>query len=94
MSEAVVGSLNIPNVIAYLATLDQQLPMFVITDHPTDWPDFYVARLHLTLPEDVAMPLAIMDPDLEALQETLEALGLTKVMRNPDDDPIILETWL
>lgn len=91
---AVAGSLSIPNTIAYLATLDARLPMFVITDHPTDWPDFYVARLHLTLPHDIPLPVTIMDPDLERLQETMQALGLTKLMRSPQDDPIIVESWI
>lgn len=94
MTEAVEGSLNIPNMIAYLATLNHRLPMFTITDHPTDWPDFYVARLFLTLPDVVDLPVVIMDPDLENLRETMEALGLTCLPRSPGDNPIILESWL
>jgi hypothetical protein len=94
MSDAVAGSLNIPNTIAYLSTLQHRLPMFTITDHPTDWPDFYVARLHLSLPEPVPMPMAIMDRDLDRLRETMRALGGTCLMRAEADDPIIVESWL
>jgi hypothetical protein len=94
MPEAVEGSLSIPDTRHYLWTLRERLPVFVITDHPTDWPDFYVARLRLALPKDTPMPLVIMDRDLERLQETMQALGLTKLMRSPEDDPVIVETWI
>jgi hypothetical protein len=94
MTQAVPGSFDISSAQVYLHTLRDRLPMFVITDHPTDWPEFYVARLHLTLPKDELMPLAFMDHNLERLQTTLEALGLVKLMRSPEDDPVILETWL
>ena len=95
MRQAVEGSLSIPNARFYLSSLRDRLPMFVITDHPTDWPDFYVARLHLTLPDgDQLLPFVIMDRSLERLQTTMEALGLVKLMRDPADDPVILETWI
>ena len=91
---AVGGSLSIPATRAYLDTLHSRLPMFTITDHPSDWPNFYVARLWLTLPKAEPMPLVIMDTDLERIQETMEALGLVKLMRSPDDNPIIVESWI
>jgi hypothetical protein len=94
MAEAREGSLSIRDTRTYLWSLRDRLPMFTITDHPTDWPDFYVARLHLSLPEPTPMPLVIMDRSLDRLQTTMEALGLVKLMRDPADDPVILETWL
>jgi hypothetical protein len=92
--EAVALSLNIPETRAYLATLRERLPMFTVTDHPKDWPDFYVARLALTVPELTLLPLAIMDPDLDRLRETMAALGLVCLTRDPRDDPVVVETWL
>jgi hypothetical protein len=94
MAEAVEGTLHIPDTRTYLDTLQERLPMFTITDHPSDWPEFFVARLHLTIPKAEAMPLMIMDRDLERLQETMLALGLTKLARHPKDHPVILETWI
>jgi hypothetical protein len=91
---AVPGTLDIPGTRAHLYALRDQLPMFVMYDHPSDHPDFYVARLHLTFPEPQPTGLAILDRDLERLQETMEALGLVKLMRQPGDDPVILETWI
>ena len=87
MTEAVEAALNIEDTRAYLHTLHERLPMFTITDHPTDWPDFYVARLSLTLPKLQSMPLVIMDTSLDRLQVTMEALGLVKLTRSPGDDP-------
>ena len=87
-------ALSIPDTRVYLHSLQDRLPLFTITDHPTDWPDFYVARLSLSLPEPQVMPFAIMDRSLERLQTTMEALGLVKLMRDPADDPVILETWI
>lgn len=87
-------ALAVQDTRRYLATLRDRLPMFTITDHPTDYPDFFVARLSLTLPAVEITAFAIMDPSLERLQETMEALGLVKLARSPQDDPKIVEVWL
>lgn len=87
-------ALAIQDTRRWLYELRDSLPMFTVTDHPTDFPDFFVARLHLTRPEPHATAFAIMDRDLDRLRETLEALGLVKLARSPEDDPVILETWL
>ena len=94
MTKAVAGSLHVADTRHDLWTLRDRLPMFVITDHPSDWPEFFVARLFLTLPQLELQQMAIMDHSLERLQETMQALGLVKLMRSPGDDPVILETWL
>jgi hypothetical protein len=86
--------LAIADTARFLAGLHDRLPMFVVCDHPTDFPDFYVARLHLTLPEDEVQPFAIMERELSKLHAIMEALGLHKLMPAPEDDPVILETWL
>lgn len=94
MTEAFEGALDIQATRQWLWVVREHLPMFTITDHPTDWPDFYVARMHFTLPEPRPSDFVIMDRDLERLQETMQALGLVKLMRSPGDDPVVLETWL
>lgn len=88
------GSLNIQQTRRWLWELRADLPMFVIYDHPTDWPEFFVARLHLCLPEPHATNLVVMDVQLDRIQTTMEALGLVKLMRSEGDDPVILETWI
>jgi len=88
------GGLDYAATLNMLRSLADRLPMFVVTDHPSDQPDFFVARLYLTLPENTPTTFTIMHPDLEHLQDALEALGLTKLMRDPADDPVIVEVWL
>ena len=86
--------LDLDNLRVYLHTIAGRLPVFVVTDHPSDLPDFFVARLNLSLPETVAMPLAIMDRDLDRLRLSLESLGLIRLDRSPGDDPVVLEVWM
>lgn len=83
-----------PVIASYLESLRQRLPTFVIYDHPTDWPDFFVARLWISTPEPQATELTIMDRKVERIRATLETLGLTRLPRQPEDDPKILETWI
>jgi hypothetical protein len=87
----------LPTVLAvrqWLYEHREDLPMFTITDHPADFPDYYVARLHLALPTPTAHPFAFLDPELEPLQIIVEALGLTNIGRQPEDDPAIIEVWI
>jgi hypothetical protein len=78
----------------YLYSLRERLPMWTVYDHPTDYPDVYVARLWLSLPEPVALPMTLACPELDPLREELANLGLTSLHRQPGDDPAILETWI
>lgn len=71
-----------------------RLPMFTVYDHPRDQPDVYVARLWLTLPKAEPTNLILSHPEIEAIRAELRGLGLTRLMRRPEDDPKIMETWL
>lgn len=77
-----------------LTVKHHRLPMFTVTDHPTDFPNDYVARLCFSLPDHEIAPIFMADPDLDRLRRTLESLGLVRLARHPSDDPVILETWL
>jgi hypothetical protein len=68
--------------------------MFVITDHPKDFPDYYVARLWLSLPTVRAGDLVILDRKLESLRTTMAACGMVRIDADPTDDPVILEIWI
>lgn len=67
------------------------LPIWVVYDHPVDWPDWYVAREWVGMEPSASV---ILERDLDRLRAQLEAKGLVKLMRNEEDDPAILETWL
>lgn len=88
------GSLNVQAMRAFLYSINEQLPHFVIYDHPSDWPDFYVARLWMTRPAPIPSTVTILETDLDRLRTTMEALGLVHLSRCPADDAVILETWI
>lgn len=67
---------------------------FVVYDHPSDWPDFYVARMFITDRTPMAQRELILHRELEPLQDYLAHMGLVKLMPDPTDDPTILEIWL
>jgi hypothetical protein len=70
--------------------------MWTIYDHPSDFPDKYVARLFEV---DAGGPrptdnfIAVSDVE-ELRQMFLEHFALTCISRSPEDDPKIVETWL
>lgn len=71
------------------------LVMWTVYDHPTDFPNNYVARKFMvTKGRAIATEEIILCPDLEALREQLEQLGLVPLKRDPHDDAKIVETWL
>jgi len=74
-------------------TFRDHLPMWVITKHPRDFPDDYVARLHMTLPVDVPISIHLRRATLDELRAALPR-GLHRIERDPADDPVIVEVWL
>ncbi len=67
------------------------LPIWTVYDHPTDFPDSYVARLFGT---DKPTEWVVVRTDVEAIRDCMQRLGLVKLMRNESDDPKIMETWI
>lgn len=68
-----------------------RLPMITIYNQTTkDFPGLFVARLFFT-----NQPTAILmaHDDLEALRAMIPA-GTDRLIRSPQDDPTIIETWL
>lgn len=72
-----------------------RLWMFVIYDHPKDFPDEFVCRR--CYPENGHV---VFELDLFARGKTLESVrdqvppGQVRFGRQEGDDPVILETWL
>lgn len=68
------------------------LTIWVVYDHPLDYPDKFVARAWIG--EEPTASIMIAD-DIEKLRDVLQLeMGLVKLMPSPEDDPKILETWL
>lgn len=74
------------------------LPMWVIYDHPLDYPDFYVARCWLVGGENGPGPHwtanVYFDSDLEALRDVMLGMGLGCMPRMEQDEPQIVEVWM
>lgn len=71
------------------------LNMWVVYDHPKDFPFGYMARrweirAGQSEPTDETMASTM----LGEIRARLEQKGLAKLARNEGDDPCILETWL
>lgn len=71
------------------------LPIWVIYDHPKDYPHVFVARRWLVDRRgERATDLLLIDEDLGRLRLEMEQRGLIRLDRQPEDDPVILETWV
>lgn len=73
------------------------LTMWTVYDHPSDFPDCFVARkweIHAGEPR--ATDEVMTEPELIQLREriVLETGCTDKIERSPHDDPKILEVWL
>lgn len=69
------------------------LMIWVIYYHPKDFPDKFVAR-RFNL--DQPTPDHITSDSLEGIRSALleKEPGLVCLTRAPEDDPVILETWI
>lgn len=83
----------IAGTVRFLYDLREHLPMFVVYDHPQDFPEHYVAALWLTTPH-TRVRYVLRSSTLDRLRHVLEVFGLVHLHRNDGDDPVILETWL
>jgi hypothetical protein len=69
--------------------------MWVIYDHPSDYPQGFVARLWLITPEcEQRTETLRQEGNLAAMREGFLRDGLSCLARHPEDDPVIVETWL
>lgn len=71
----------------------EQIPMWAVYKHPSDWPHGYVARLHISLPAPAATNAAIYGGSLQEIREALPR-GLIRIERHPQDEEHIVEAWV
>lgn len=73
---------------------DLSLPMIVVYDRPTDFPEQVVARIFNIVPGDVQpTDMAMTALTIEEIHSGIPE-RFTRLNRNPGDDPNILETWI
>ena len=68
----------------------EPLPLWVVYERPTDFPDHFVARKWLT---DKPSPVVLLAGSLPELRSKLP-VGLSGMPRSPQDEPQIVEVWL
>jgi hypothetical protein len=73
---------------------DDALALWTVYDHPSDFPDRFIARLWLVSRTGTVMTEeTVSAATLEELRDRLPP-GLYRLDRDPNDDPVVVETWL
>ena len=76
------------------ARADDQLTIWAIYKHPSDYPDKWVLRGHDIGPGTVdPHPDCVVADSYEELIESLPT-DLTRLSPHPNDNPVIFETWI
>lgn len=70
------------------------LPMWVVYDHPRDYPGVFVARLWIIYPMQVRTNHMRTARTLEELRALVPFQSDTWLPRRPNDDPCILGSWI
>lgn len=70
--------------------------VWTVYDHPSDEPEKFVARLHVTLDGAVySTNIAFIADTLEDVRKALALNGIdTCLPRDERDDPVIVESWI
>lgn len=71
------------------------LEIWTVYARPKDDPANYVARLFLvTGGTTITTNETIRSPELAEIRKAMQEKGLTRLMRQTEDDPVIVENWL
>jgi hypothetical protein len=71
------------------------LTMWVVYDHPKDFPDEFIARLWMVgSGQTICCGKTLTSKSLDQLRGELRARGFTVIPRMDGDDPKIVEVWL
>ena len=87
---------NIPDtiVLSFDGYIDNGLPLITIYRFPIDYPTKYVARLWFIKRHEIERTKIVIITD--SFEEILKKkpLHMDRYERYPDDDPVIMESWL
>lgn len=73
----------------------EDLPLWVVYDHPSDFPDRYIARQRTVgIAGDQPTDRVMVSLSLDSIRTALANLGLVCIPRHETDDPVIVEVWL
>jgi hypothetical protein len=76
--------------------LHERLPMWIVYDHPLDYPDGFIARLWVSLPQPAPTTETLTASTLEELRNKIRkrAPWMSLLTRRPEDEPQVVEVWL
>jgi len=75
--------------------MSEDLAIWTVYDHPTDFPEFFIARKSLVSGTGfVITDETISSISLETLRDEMKHRGLLRMARHPSDDPVIVEVWM
>jgi len=76
--------------------MEKPLRIYVVYDHPKDYPDSYIVKRDAIIDGEVVRDdrFLMLCPDLEVIREAMLQMGLSQLARMPEDDTVILETWI
>lgn len=74
--------------------MSEDLPLWTVYDHPSDYPEHYVARQY-TIGIAGAHPTnrVMASESLDAIRVAMTNTGLVCITRSENDDPTIVEVW-
>jgi hypothetical protein len=75
--------------------IDPVLAQWTIYDHPSDYPNNFVAREWLVSRAGALPARMAINPDVNVLRDYIQTVlpGAVCLTRSPSDDPVIVETW-
>jgi hypothetical protein len=73
---------------------DTELVLWVVYDHPSDYPEDWVARQHVIGIAGSQPTDRTMIGSLESIRAALRRSGFVQIDRSETDDPVIVESWL
>jgi len=68
-----------------------KLPLYVVYDHPTDYPDLFVIRIW---ENEIPKEIIFTSTDIDVIRAYLRIRGLVSLGRYKEDDEKILEVWV
>ena len=75
--------------------MKKEMVMWTIYDHPSDYPNSFVLREWLVLPDGQQPTGIVIRCDvIEPLRKQMLEAGLVCIPRSVDDDPKIVESWI
>lgn len=76
------------------ARANDLMPIWTVYDHPTDYPDGFVARMGIVGQKISGQTqMAVFAETLDGVRALLPP-GLFRLERDKHDDPVIVETWV